>query len=193
MPEKQKKKDRNQRVRPDEVEFIRQNCLKLSDERIAEILDRDMHTIITWRKKLGIIKGARGNVENIQMVESSVKDANAKSGIDLTESQREEFYKTQFVSTLYYKNLKKQFTEEELDFYIAEWGNLCLQFEDIVATEKRQIDEYIKVSIQDNRLLRNIHVIEQEIGLLQKEIEEFRAKNPTIEDDQLLHEASRRT
>lgn len=183
MPNKIKRK----RISPDELEFIRKNSMVMADAEIAEILHRDEDTIKTHRVRLGIIKGRGGRVENIIQDKTGVIEEPRTASINLTEDQRKSFYQAQFESSLYYKTIQQQFTKEEIDFYLEEWGALCVQFEDIVATEKRQIDSYIKLRIMGNRALRNIKEIEDEIAKLQNEIEEFRLKHgdKLLEDEDL--------
>lgn len=181
------------RIRPEENEYIKMHCLSDSDEAIATYLKRDVRSIRSARKKLGITKKSGGILNAIDLSKKDEKSGQRESVIlnaskKLNEEQRKEFYKTQFCNSLYYKNLKEQFTEDELDFYLEEWGTLCVQFEDIVATERRQIDELIKISIMGNRILRNIRITEDEISLLQDELMKFRLSHPEIADDETLQE-----
>lgn len=172
---------------PSEWEYIRSKCLTESDEKIAKALSRDIRTVQKARVKLGIRKKIGGGVANI---ESPTKETESilAAGQGLDEEQRKQYFKTQFVNSLYYTNLKNQFTKEELDFYLEEWGTLCLQFEDIVGTEKRQIDEYIKLALMGNRILDNVKIIEEEITMMQEEIDEWREEHPDIETDKLAQE-----
>jgi CheY-like chemotaxis protein len=166
-------------IKPEELEYIRKNCLAKTDEQLAKDLNRDMRTIKTARRRLGINKTHSGK---IQSVDSTKNDA-LPIGQRLTEAQRKEFFKTHLTNSLYYENLKSQFTSQELDFYLEEWSGLCLQFEDILATEKRQIDEYIKAQIMGNRMLRSIKIAEEEIEKLTVEVENFRKSKDMATDD----------
>src|SRR5687768_825967 len=118
-----------ERLKPHELEYIKQNCLTLTDESMAQHLNRDVRTISYARKKLGIIKRAGGKLEGIGINSkaSEPNQLNLVSSQRLTEDQRKEYYRTQFANSLYYDNLKQQFTPDELDFYLEEWGTLCLQ------------------------------------------------------------------
>ena len=180
------------RLQPEEIEYIRNNCLTKSDESIAKALNRDLQTVISARRRLGINKGSAGRVNAIENENPNVAVAQAQASYQLTESERKEYFKTQFVNSLYYTNLKEQFTKEEIDFYLEEWGTLCLQFEDIVATEKRQIDEHIKMTILGFRILRNINAIEEEIKKLEDEIMQLRRQYPDMEKDPMAEEARER-
>jgi hypothetical protein len=180
------------RLQPEEIEYIRNNCLTTSDEKMADYLKRDVRTVMQARRKLGIRKTVGGKVDTVAINNPNVAAAVSSANHQLNEEERKEFYKTQFTNTLYYTNLKEQFTKEEIDFYLQEWGSLCLQFEDIVATEKRQIDEYIKMTLMGFRILRNIKTIEGEIETIQGEIELLRKKYPNIATDPMVAEAMER-
>ena len=173
-------------ITPAESEYIRTHCVKESDEKIAADLGRDVRTVAKHRKKLGIHKKMGGGIAPLATLDADAQILSA--GQSLSEDQRKEYFKTEFVNSLYYENLKKQFTKDEIDFYLEEWGTLCLQFEDIVSTEKRQIDEYIKLAIMGNRILDNVKVIEEEITMMQEEIHEWRDEHPDIETDKIAQE-----
>jgi hypothetical protein len=170
-------------LKPEELEYIRQNCLSKTDQEMADYLKRDIRTIATARKKLGIKKTKGGRVE-IYDSTNSTKNAVIPASQRMTEDQRKEFFKTQLTNSLYYQNLKDQFTKEEIDFYLEEWSSLCVQFEDIVATEKRQIDELIKAEIMGNRILRNVKITEQQIALLIDEVDELRKAHDMEGDEE---------
>jgi len=183
---KDKKPERgNRTLSKEEQDYIRDNCWTKTDVQLSQELNRSMLAVSRWRKKLGITKVQGGSIENY--------DANKKAGKPqeivltasnkLTEPQRKAFFQAQLTNTMYYRKLKEQFTDDEMNFYLEEWGALCLQFEDIVATEKRQIDELIKVTIMGIRILRNVKITEEEIGHLQEEIEEFRGNHKDLEND----------
>jgi hypothetical protein len=179
---------KNPYLKPQELEYIRSNCLDKTDEQIAKELKRDIRTIKYARRKLGIAKGSKGSIktdivrkEKTSKAEPSV--SSKRIGQHLTEAQRKEFFKTQLVNSLYYDNLKEQFTESEIKFYLEEFAALSIQFEDILATEKRQIDELIKAEIMGNRILRNIRVAEDEIEKTIEEVDVLR-KATDIDNDE---------
>lgn len=173
-------------LKPEEVKYIRENCLKQTDKQIADYLKRDMRTISSLRRKLGVKKKQGGKV--IRLISSS--DINEPSGKNivasqnLTEDQRKNFFRIQLTNSLFYNTLKEQLTDSEIRYYLEEWGTLCVQFEDIVATEKRQIDELIKATILGNRILRNIKIADDELKIVIKEIDRFRKDHPSIENDE---------
>lgn len=166
------------RVTAEEIQFIQDNCLKLSDQEIADKLNRDIKTVRKVRSKLGISKGGKHNISKTLQKKIQNKERVNKNVLLITQKQkdetRKEFFTRELKNSLYYDNLRQQFTEDELKFYMEEWASLCLQFEDVLATEKRQIDELIKSEIIANRILRNIQLTEEHIQELQKEVESFR-------------------
>jgi DNA-binding CsgD family transcriptional regulator len=56
---------RRKGLSPEEIEYIRQNCLSSTDEEIAKHLNRDIRTISSARNKLGIKKDRGGRVRAI--------------------------------------------------------------------------------------------------------------------------------
>ena len=165
-----------------EWQYIRENALTKSDKEIADKLKRSIKTIRNARKKIGIIKKQKGKIKGAFLRKGTM--SSEMPNRSLTEEERKEFFVGQLQNSLYYENLKNQFTKEEIDFYLEEWGGLCVQFEDIIATEKRQIDEYIVQQIMGNRIKRNIQITEEIILQLQKEILELRKNFDVTKDEE---------
>lgn len=166
----------------EEKKFIRDNCFSLSDKKIAEQLNRDERTVRSFRiNKLGIKKGARGQLPKDYASDDPEKALRASA--NLSDKERAEFFRTQLTNSRFYHTLKQQLTEEEIEFYLEEWGALCVQFEDILATEKRQIDELIKAEVMDNRVMRSIRVAEDEIEKLAQRVEELRQDRDMDNDE----------
>lgn len=161
---------RRDRITDFELEYIRKNCFTKSDEQIAKELDRNLQSVIKYRKKIGVYKGPTGKIQTIDKNNYTLQQVGKK----MSEKQKIEFFRTEMINSSFYANLKEQFTQREIDFYLEEWGSLCLQFEDVLSTEKRQIDQYIKAFIISNRILRNIQTTEIEIDKLTKELEKYR-------------------
>lgn len=177
------------RITAEEIKFIQDQCLKMADHEIAAKLDRDIKTIRRTRKKLGIVKGGKKiihkdiakKIKNNEKVPKTVLLATQK----LTEDEKRGFFEKEFKNSVNYQILKRQFTDEEIQFYIEEWTSLCVQFEDILATEKRQLEELIKSEIIGNRIMSYVKTTEDYIAMVQKEIDEFRSRNDlTVEENQ---------
>lgn len=69
---------------------------------------------------------------------------------------REEYYRSEFCKTHFYQALLQQFLPLEVEMYLEEYGQICTQFEDIVATEFMQIDDFLKHRILIHRELVTI-------------------------------------
>jgi hypothetical protein len=176
------------RLQQSEKDYIKNHCLTDSDSAIAEHLDRDERTVQKYRSKtLGIVKKGRGQISEIVSTGSEGK----KIKLAMTEIEKQQFFQTQLQNSLYYKNICEQFSKDEINFYLEEWSSLCIQFEDVVQTEMRQIDELIKVEILSNRILRSIKIAEDELENLSNLVEEHEAKHDKkelMEDDDVFEE-----
>ena len=162
-----------------EIEYIRQNCTSQTDEQIAKYLKRNPRSVKKMRQKLGLIKGSNGS---LKMANTDLLSTDDIVKIKMNDADKKQFFTTKLSNTLFYEYTKSQLTEAEINFYIEEWGSLCVQFEDIVATERRQIDELIKAEVIGNRILRNIRIVEEEIEKLQEDLKTLRATT-NIDDD----------
>ncbi len=167
----------------EEMGYIAENYLYKTDKDIAAHLDRAESTVKRYRKSLDLKKesGRPSELKRNRPVAVSPNES-------FTEDERRAFFKGRLTNSLFYSTLKQQFTDEEIKYYLEEYGSLCVQFEDIVATEQRQIDEFIKAEILGNRILRNIRITEDEFKKITKEIEEFRVTNPSIATDEQAQE-----
>jgi hypothetical protein len=81
----------------------------------------------------------------------------------------------------YWKELKTQFSEEELDLFLYHWKQIVAQFrKDVMATEELQIIDTIKLEILMNRALREQQQTMLTILDLEKDVQ--REKNKSSED-----------
>lgn len=166
-----------------ERDYIAKYCTSKTDKEIAEHLGRDIRTIISHRRSIGITKTADGRIQRSE-VPLGTPPATVAPNRMMTEDQRKEFFRIQLQNSVFYDNLLMQFSEAELNFYLEEWGSLCVQFEDIVATEKRQIDELIKAEIMGNRILRNVKIAEDEVLKIVDEVNALRKATTDIETNE---------
>lgn len=198
---KKKKGERGGSLLPFEVEYIRNNCISKTDQEMADELKKDVTTIAGARRRLGLVKTYRGKIiavesqkkimDERQKVRERTQSLNTEYvGQKLNEKERASFFKKELENTIYYDNLKKQFSDEEIGFYLEEWAALCLQFEDIIATEKRQIDELIKNEIIGFRIMRNVKQAENTIAVLIRDTEKLH-KNHKMDTDEEAQERDR--
>lgn len=134
----------------------------------------NLETIRRTRRKLGINKKIN---QTILPKENAPTSSVPPPGLNNTEQAK--WFKEQFMKSHLYIILKSQFTSEEIDVYLEEYGSLCTQFSDIVTSEFFQIDEFLKHRILINRQLILMKSFQEEIT----ELTGWVANNP-IKDDE---------
>lgn len=125
-----------------EKAYIEEHCGDMSDERIAAILNRHTNTVAEYRKQV-LAKGENVDIKAI------------------TDKRLEKILKTK----PYWKNLKEQFSENELDLFIFHWCEIIQQFnEDVTATEELQTLELIRLGILVHRAVKekNVYIKQKE-------------------------------
>lgn len=194
-PGEQRKERRKKykRLTKEQRKFIIANSASMSDVEMAKELDVSVVTLRVFRRKAGIKKGMGTGIPTFDSVakttvtdptdEKQLENLVVRPSIDLDEEGRKKFLRLQLQNTMYWKTVCEQLTVDEQDFYIEEWGALYLQFEDVVSTERRQIDELIKAEIMQNRIGRNIKIVEKEIDNMATRIEKFRQSNDVTNDE----------
>ena len=112
-----------------ECDFIKKNYNRLSYQEIATQLDRDIDSIRNFvEKKLG---------KNISFQE----EREVKAEYDAKNRP-------------YWKELKAQFSEDELEMFLFHWKRIIAQFkDDVFPTEEIQVVDAIKLEILMNRML----------------------------------------
>lgn len=117
------------RLSKQEWNFIERNADRMTPEQIALELNRELDPILNHLRKIG-------------------KSLNKKEDF---ETQAEYDLKTR----PYWKELRNQFTEEELDGFLYYWKTMIGQFNrDVLPTEELQILTLCKLEILMNRALR---------------------------------------
>ena len=126
----------------EEMEFIEANAEVLSIDQIASSLDRDPASIKDWiGKKIGFSAKQKKEAE----VANELK------------------------SKPYYRELKHQFTDEELDMFEFHFKKMWSQFkDDVFHTEEMQIIDTIKLEILMNRILRSQQENQTEISTYER-------------------------
>jgi transposase-like protein len=115
------------RLSKDEQRFISENSESLSVEQIASELDRDPKSIAKWiMDHIGVSQADKDELESL----TGLRDK------------------------AYYRELKKQFTESELEMFEFHFKKMWSQFkDDVFHTEEIQIIDTIKLEILMNRIL----------------------------------------
>ena len=147
------------RFSKEEIVFIKKSFEHISYKKIGEQLDRDPESVEKFiKEKLG---------KNV----SSTEERAVQAEYDLK-------------TRLYWKDLKDQFSKDELEMILFHWGRMIGQFrDDVLPTEELQVLDTIKLEILMNRALK-----EQQKSM--KSIEDLedwvvREKQLSIEDRDL--------
>lgn len=142
------------RLSKKEWDFIERNADLMTPEKIAEALGREISPVQNYLKKIG-------------------KSLNKKEDFEV---QAEYDLK----SRPYYKDLKQQFTPEELELFAYHWKQIVAQFSmDVLPTEELQIIDCVKLQVLSDRALREQRECVLKIAELEKE---------AIREKKILHE-----
>jgi len=137
--------------------FIEENAEKMRPEEIAAKLERDIDPVLKYLRKIG---KAGDKIQNLKVqAEYDIK------------------------SRPYWKELKAQFTDDELDLFLYHWTQIVAQFrKDVLATEELQIVDTIKLEVLMNRALREQQNSMQRIVALEALLEEELSRDPDQQD-----------
>jgi hypothetical protein len=145
------------RLSKSEWDYIEKNCTKMSADQMAKNLNRDIEPVRHYLQKIG-------------------KTNNKKAAFEI---QAEYDIKTR----PFWKELKGQFSEEELEMFLYHWKQIISQFRrDVLATEELQIIDTIKLEVLMNRALREQQETITSIRSLEEQVEVEEAK-PVAERD----------
>jgi len=149
----------------EEMEFIEANAEVLSVEEIASQLDRDPDSVRKWiAKKIGF---------------------SAKQ-------KKEAAVANELKSKPYYKELKYQFAEEELEMFEFHFKKMWSQFkDDVFHTEEMQIIDTIKLEILMNRILRSQQENQTEISTYERLVSAEKAVDKDQRDMEYIMQMER--
>lgn len=149
----------------EEMSFIEANAEVLSIEQISQQLDRDPESVHEWiSKKIGF--SAK------QKQEAAV--ANELKGKP------------------YYRELKHQFTEDELEMFEFHFKKMWSQFkDDVFHTEEMQIIDTIKLEILMNRILRSQQENQNEISTYERLVQQEKAVDKDQRDMEYIIQLER--
>ena len=154
------------RLSKEEWEYIHDKADTLSPEKIAENLQRSVDSIENHLKKIG--KNANKHESFVVQAEYDIK------------------------SRPYWKELKSQFSEEELELFLYHWKQIVAQFrKDVLATEELQIVDTIKLEVLMNRALREQQESMIRVRALEQEIELEERRDSDQQDKELLFTLAR--
>lgn len=149
----------------EEMSFIEANAEALSIEQISQHLDRDPESVREWiSKKIGF--SAKQKQEAAVANELKVKP--------------------------YYRELKHQFSEEELEMFEFHFKKMWSQFkDDVFHTEEMQIIDTIKLEILMNRILRSQQENQVEISTYERLVQQEKAVDKDQRDMEYIMQLER--
>jgi len=149
-----------------EWHYIEENADTMSPEEIAANLDGEVEPVIKYLKRIG-------------------KTANKAQALTV---QAEYDIK----SRPYWKELKLQFSEDELELFLYHWKQIVAQLrKDVLATEELQIVDTIKLEVLMNRALREQQQSMNTVRELQVEIDKEKEKPSERQDKELIFSMER--
>lgn len=142
------------RLSKTEIKFITENVDDMSVEALAEKLDRDPTSISEFIKR------------NLQIGLNDAEDA------AFTLRKRP-----------YYRDLRLQFTDSELELFEYHWGNIISQFKDnVIHTEELQVIDLIKLELLMNRSLKLSKSSNDQIEDMEERVRVERALAPELQE-----------
>jgi hypothetical protein len=149
------------RLSKQEWEYIEQHADRLTADQIAKNLDRAISPVRSYLQKIGKSKNKKANLE-------------VQAEYDLKSRE-------------YWKELKLQFSSEELTMFLYHWKQIVAQFRrDIMSTEEMQIVDTIKLELLMNRALKEQQETISNIRILEGMVEEEELK-PVAERDKEVY------
>lgn len=150
------------RLSREEWHFIEENAEKLSVEEIAAKLERAPEPIIKYLKRIG-------------KTENKMQAIPVQAEYDIK-------------SRPYWKELKNQFTSEELELFLYHWKQIVAQFrKDVLPTEELQIVDMIKLEILMNRALREQQDSMSRVRELETDLYRLRAGNSDQDREEIFN------
>ena len=144
----------------EERAFIEANAEVVSPSKIASHLDRDVTSVVNWIKE---------NLGFSQKDKAEIEVAN------------------ELPSKPYYKELKTQFSSEELQLFEFHFKKMWSQFkDDVFHTEEMQIIDTIKLEILMNRILRSQQDNQNEITTIERIVREEKSRDKDQRDMDLI-------
>jgi len=154
------------RLSKSDWDYIDANAENLSPEKIAENLGRTVESVEKYLKKLG--KSFNKHEAFAVQAEYDIK------------------------SRPYWKELKAQFSDDELELFLYHWKQIIAQFrKDVLATEELQIVDTIKLEVLMNRALREQQESMERVRALEAEIELEKARDSDQQDKEMIFNLER--
>lgn len=154
------------RLSKEEWNFIERNADRMTPEQIAQSLDRDIDPVLLHLRKIG---------KSLNKAD----DYKVQAEYDLK-------------SRPYWKELKGQFSEEELELFVYHWKQIVGQFhKDVLPTEELQIVDTVKLEVLMNRALREQRESMLKVVEFSNELEKEKRKPAAEQDRELIFSLER--
>ena len=154
------------RLSKSDWEYIEAHAERLNPEKIAENLGRSIDSVENYLKKVG--KSFNKHEAFAVQAEYDIK------------------------SRPYWKELKAQFSDEELELFLYHWKQIIAQFrKDVLATEELQIVDTIKLEVLMNRALREQQESMERVRVLEGEIQLEKSRDSDQQDKELVFNLER--
>jgi len=153
------------RFSKEEQKYIKDSHKELSIDQMATVLDRDPDS-----------------------VESYVNSKLGKTTLDALEI--EAYYDLK--SRPYWRELKDQFSERELEILIYHWGRIIGQFrDDVLPTEELQVLDAIKLEVLMNRALKDQQTNMRDVNRYEELVTEEKRKSLEYQDKDYIYTLER--
>lgn len=149
-----------------EWHYIEEHADDMTPEEIAQNLGRDTDPVIKYLKRIG-------------KTNNKVQAMSVQAEYDIK-------------SRPYWKELKSQFSEDELELFLYHWKQIVAQFrKDVMATEELQIIDTIKLEVLMNRALREQQQTMLTVLDLEKDVLREKSRQSEDQDKELIFSIER--
>ena len=146
-------------------------------------------TIRRYRRGLGVSRAPQKEVADAEPAATVLSQA---PPVGLDRLEKAEWYRRQLRKSHLYVTLQDQFEPDEVDVYLQEYGDLCCQFADIVASEFMQIDDFLKHRLLIARQLSLMKSLRAEIKSTSKWLRQHPVTAEESEEDKKRRIANER-
>ena len=148
-----------------------------------------LDTIRRYRRGLGVSRAPRKDAADAESAASVMALA---PPLGLEPLEKAEWYRAQFRKSHLYVTLQAQFEPDEVDVYLQEYGDLCIQFADLVTSEYLQLGDFLKHRLLVARQLSLMKSLRAEIESTSRWLRQNPATADESEEDKKRRIANER-
>lgn len=171
-----------------EIKFIEDHVLDggCTDAALAKELGRSELTIKRCRDKLGLKKGGGGKLHPDA---NNISDETLNS-LKVSDDDKRVAWSAKFKLTSRYKKIKNALNDHEVEFFINQWADYHVQFNDMQPSEEDLLEHMLMVQVRlddNHRQRRQLQIYEEHLKaqFMDKLDKELDLEN---ENDRRLHE-----